>query len=244
MGSESTFERLTNHILESAELVINRMEEGFSILMPEKPPETRDGGATGDGIPYDNTFMDMDEDMMGSPLEGIADGVLKDIMSSNIGPETPMEHLQAFSTAINWTEPFILSLIAFQIVIFLLFLWMSRKGFGMVPRLVLMCSVGLLVRCAEYLNGLAARNWQSFATQNYFDRNGIFIGLFLCGPLLLDCFIMLTLLIREASQLLIDVKRMEITKKKKGGQEKGDKKKGETGKGGKKKRGKKTKKED
>merc|ERR1712087_693465 len=140
----------------------------------------------------------MDEDMMGSPLEGIADGVLKDIMSSNIGPETPMEHLEAFRSAINWKEPFILSLISFQLFMFLLCLWVSRKGFGMVPRLFLMCFVGLLVRCAEFLNGYAARNWQSIATQNYFDRSGIFIGIFLCGPLLLDLFIMLTLSIREA----------------------------------------------
>merc|ERR1712154_165941 len=155
-----------------------------------------------------------DEDMIGSPLEGIADGVLKDIMSSNIGPQTPTEHLSAFSSAITWSEPFILYLIAFQVLMFFLCLWVSRKGCAMVPRLVLMTVVAIVVRSAELLNGYGARNWESFATQNYFDRSGIFIGIFLCGPLLLDCFIVLTLLIREASQLLVEVKKMELKKKK------------------------------
>jgi hypothetical protein len=62
------------------------------------------------------------------------------------------------------------------------------------------------------MNGYAARNWESFATQNYFDRSGIFVGIAFCGPLLLDCFIMLTLLIREASNLLVEVKQMELKK--------------------------------
>jgi len=78
-----------------------------------------------------------------------------------------------------------------------------------------MISIGILVRCAELINGYAARNWESFATQNYFDRGGIFVGIMLCGPLLINCFIMLTMLIREASSLLIEVKRMELKKKSK-----------------------------
>ncbi len=83
----------------------------------------------------------------------------------------------------------------------------------MVPRIAVLMTVGVLVRCSELMNGYAALNWQSFATQNYFDRGGIFVGIFFCAPLLLDCFVMLTLLIREASSLLIEVKRLEMKKK-------------------------------
>ena len=124
-----------------------------------------------------------------------------------------MEHLDAFRSAVTWSEPFIVSLVAFQFLVFLLCLWVSRKGRGMGPRIAVLLTVGILVRCSELMNGYAARNWQSFATQNYFDRGGIFIGIFFCAPLLLDCFIMLTLLIREASSLLIEVKRLEMNKK-------------------------------
>eukprot|EP00547_Thalassionema_nitzschioides_P002876 CAMPEP_0194200522 /NCGR_PEP_ID=MMETSP0156-20130528/1090_1 /TAXON_ID=33649 /ORGANISM="Thalassionema nitzschioides, Strain L26-B" /LENGTH=235 /DNA_ID=CAMNT_0038925529 /DNA_START=90 /DNA_END=797 /DNA_ORIENTATION=- len=227
MASEGAFARLTNQILETADKAANVIDEGLSIMMTGKIKE--DGAPTeepltGD-LPDDDILTEMDEDMMGSPLEGIADGVLKDIMSSNIGPQTPMEHLSAFSSAITWSEPFILYLIAFQVFMFFLCLWVSRKGFAMVPRLVLMSFVAIIVRCAEILNGYGARNWESIATQNYFDRSGIFIGIFFCGPLLLDCFIVLTLLIREASQLLVEVKKMELKKKRDSKEKKGGGKK-------------------
>ena len=83
----------------------------------------------------------------------------------------------------------------------------------MVARIAVLLVVGVLVRCAELLNGYAARNWETFATQNYFDRGGIFIGIFFCGPLLLDSFMMLALMLREASSLLVEVKQMEMKKK-------------------------------
>ena len=83
----------------------------------------------------------------------------------------------------------------------------------MTSRIVILLLVGGLVRCSEQLNGYAARNWETFATQNYFDRSGVFVGIFFCGPLLLDSFMMLILLLREASSLLVEVKRMEIKKK-------------------------------
>ena len=44
----------------------------------------------------------------------------------------------------------------------------------------------------------------------------------LCAPLLLDCFIMLILMIREASQLLIEVKTLELKKKKEREKKKGN----------------------
>eukprot|EP00545_Synedropsis_sp_CCMP1620_P005938 CAMPEP_0119014614 /NCGR_PEP_ID=MMETSP1176-20130426/10051_1 /TAXON_ID=265551 /ORGANISM="Synedropsis recta cf, Strain CCMP1620" /LENGTH=241 /DNA_ID=CAMNT_0006967817 /DNA_START=41 /DNA_END=766 /DNA_ORIENTATION=+ len=218
MSSESTFERLTNNILKSADQIANRIEEGFAILSTGKLPGeegSHQAEQSGDGDPLaddDQIMMEMDEDMIGSPLEGIADSVLSDLMANQSGPQTPMEHFDAFRSAITWKEPFIMYLIAFQVITFAFCLWVSRRGGGMVPRLVVMITIGILVRCAELINGYGARNWESFATQNYFDKSGIFTGLMLCAPLLMDCFIMLTLLIREASNLLIQVKRMEIKK--------------------------------
>jgi TRAP-type uncharacterized transport system fused permease subunit len=124
-----------------------------------------------------------------------------------------MEHLQAFRSAITWSEPFIYSLVAFQVVMFLLCLVVSRKSTGIAPRLTLMVFIGILVRCAEWLNGIGARNWEKYCTQNYFDSKGIFIGIMLCGPLLVDCLIMLMLFVREAGQLLVQVKTTELKKK-------------------------------
>lgn len=126
-----------------------------------------------------------------------------------------MEHFDAFRAAINWTEPFILYLMAFHIIVFVLCMWASRPSRSLVPRVGIMISVGILVRSAERLNTYAAQNWEDFSTQNYFDSKGVFMGIFLCGPLLVDSFLMLVIYLREASQLLVQVKTEELKRKQK-----------------------------
>lgn len=86
MASEGTLERLVNHILESAEQIATRFEEGLSVVMTGKlPGEASEQSSTKDSFrDTDDILMDIDEDMMGSPLEGIADGVLGDIMSKQV----------------------------------------------------------------------------------------------------------------------------------------------------------------
>jgi len=125
-----------------------------------------------------------------------------------------MEHFHAFRHAITWSEPFILSLVAFQICMLLICIRVSRRGCGVVPRIVVMALIAAIVRSAEHLNRHAARNWETIATQNYFDQRGIFTSIMLCAPLLFDCFVMLVLFLREASQLLVQVKTAEMKKKK------------------------------
>ena len=61
---------------------------------------------------------------------------------------------------------------------------------------------------------MGGEHWESFATQDYFDKRGYFIGIMLCGPLLLDVLMMLLFFMREASLLLVQVKRTEIQRKK------------------------------
>lgn len=41
------------------------------------------------------------------------------------------------------------------------------------------------VYAAEYINDLGARHWREFATQNYFDRTGVFISLMFSLPIIL-----------------------------------------------------------
>lgn len=153
--------------------------------------------------------------MDSSPLKGIADSVLGDIVGGQIGPQTPWEHFQAFRSAINWSEPFILGVVAFHIVMFLICLYISRTDRGLLPRVSALLVIGVLVRSAEWLNTVAAEHWESFATQDYFDSRGIFISIFLSGPLLLDSLMMLFMFVSEAGQLLVEVKRRELKDKRK-----------------------------
>lgn len=126
-----------------------------------------------------------------------------------MGPQTPMEHIQAFSAAITWNEPFIKCLVAFQLLVVISAIILTRRG-GLYSRMGFMVFIGIIVRLAERLNVIGANRWRDFATQNYFDRNGIFMGIMICAPLLVVCFWMLFSMIREASNLLVDVKKMKM----------------------------------
>lgn len=257
------FTKVANDVLQASEDIVNRMEEGISVLMTgEIPKQQNDAGKPpqeSSSIPFDyEEDIDIDnlseeeiqriltEEMMeNSPLEGIADSVIGDIVAGQVrtihttremddtleplilltfslyyffftqlGPSTPMEHFHAFRSAITWSETFILSLVAFQIVMFFLVLWVSRKDRSLTARIGVMMFIGALVRSAEWLNSLGGRNWERFSTQNYFDKKGIFVGIMLCGPLLVDCLIMLLMFVKEAGQLLIEVKKEQLTRKK------------------------------
>jgi hypothetical protein len=98
---------------------------------------------------------------------------------------------------------------------FLLSLYVSRKDGPLTPRVGILLFIGIVVRCAEQFNALGAQHWKMFATQDYFDSRGIFVGIMLCGPLLLDCLLMLFRFLREASTLLVQVKKEELRHKKK-----------------------------
>lgn len=125
-----------------------------------------------------------------------------------MGPQTTKEHIQAFTAAITWKEPFIQLLLAFHVFIIITAITLSRRG-GIYARMGFMIFVGVIVRLAEYLNIMGNARWNEFATQNYFDRSGIFMGIMVCAPLLLVCLFMLISMIREASNLLGDVTQMK-----------------------------------
>ena len=126
-----------------------------------------------------------------------------------MGPQTAKEHIQAFAAAITWNEPFIQCIVAFHVLVITAAIILTRKG-GVYSRMGLMVFVGILIRLAEWLNDIGARRWREFATQNYFDKSGIFMGIMLCAPLLLVCLALLLSMTWEAKNLLVDVKAMKV----------------------------------
>ena len=128
---------------------------------------------------------------------------------NKVGPQTTKEHIQAFTAAITWKEPFIQSLLAFHVLIIIAAVYLCRKGKGIYIRMGFMVFVGIIIRLAEYLNSLGNQRWREFATQNYFDKGGIFMGIMVCAPLLVVVLVMLIVLVREASNLLGDVTQMK-----------------------------------
>ncbi|KAL7435294.1 hypothetical protein ACHAXM_004626 [Skeletonema potamos] len=197
------------------EKVVQVLEEGYQIL---SGAATQMGEASSNIQTTNSAAADFDgdedidlEDMgeYGSPLMGMADSVMSDIMSYQVGPQTPVEQIQAFKAAITWSEPFIQCLLAFHAVVIIAAIALTKKG-GIYTRMGFMIFLAIIVRLAERLNIMGNSRWKEFATQNYFDRSGIFMGIMLCAPILCVCFVMLFAMLREANNLLVDVKSMKI----------------------------------
>ena len=90
--SESYFAKLANEILDASEKLTNRFEEGLNILLGELDNSKSSSGGGGDipspeGNNADNEFEGWnDEEEMDdpSPLVGIAESVMGDIMASQV----------------------------------------------------------------------------------------------------------------------------------------------------------------
>lgn len=90
--------------------------------------------------------------------------------------------------AVDWQEPLIVGAIIFHALLFLA-VFLARK------RLAFQCGLFVviiaLLAVTEPLNKWAQSNWKLFATQNYFDPRGVFMGIFYAGPLLAAGFFQL-----------------------------------------------------
>jgi wobble nucleotide-excising tRNase len=93
-GFESYFARVANDILQSADQIVTRMEEGISVLMTGELPKTVDDIPPAEN---NNNNFDFDSDdaddidnfdtsgiLDGSPLQGMAEQVLDGIMRSQV----------------------------------------------------------------------------------------------------------------------------------------------------------------
>ncbi len=119
---------------------------------------------------------------LGELIHSIEDTVKNLMKESYKAPKDLYEHWQAFSSAVNWNEDFLKYLLAFHLTLFL-FVAISRRNTDIQG--VLFIVVAGLVFLAEQLNAWCGDNWRYFSTQNYFDKAGLFIGIFYAAPLLI-----------------------------------------------------------
>ena len=105
---------------------------------------------------------------------------------------------------------------------FVLTLYVSRYNSNLAPRLTMMIVIAIIVRTSEYINVYGSHHWKEFGiTQNYFDPKGFFMTIMICSPLLFYSFIMLCFFLKEASTLLIQVKKVQLQKQHRQKQQKG-----------------------
>lgn len=122
------------------------------------------------------------------PMEGIgpvdlmykgADSILR-AFEGNM----PLDAVHDFFESVTWREPFILGLLAAQVCIWL-FAFVTRKGdFAPLLTMAALCATCLN---ANRLNNLGREHWPKFATQNYFDKGGMFMLIFVLVPFVVLC---------------------------------------------------------
>eukprot|EP00039_Didymoeca_costata_P005724 m.83948 g.83948 ORF g.83948 m.83948 type:complete len:163 (-) comp12946_c0_seq5:1073-1561(-) len=123
---------------------------------------------------------------------------------------TGLQFWSLFVESVNWKEPWILALVTFHITCtFLICVSRSRPNLQM----VLFFTMAGLGFAAEYINEIAALNWQKFSEQQYFDHGGFFVAVMLCFPILINLVILTIIWLCTASEMLIAVKRAELKRK-------------------------------
>jgi len=216
----SLLEKLSDFVIETSEQAVKVFEEGTSLFLQGDGIEDT-SSITND---HDHAYTYSDtintdsppspDDLLNfeSPLNGIADGVLGDIFQKQTMPQSTWENVQAFRSAILWSEPFILSLLAFHVLVIFAMFYAVRRG-GIRSQFAVLGSIFAIVRMAERLNLLGSQHWERIATQDYFDSSGVFVSLMVCAPLLVISMVMLVCFVKEAGGLLIEVKTHELKAK-------------------------------
>lgn len=115
-----------------------------------------------------------------------------------------------FLMSIQWSEPWLIGLLAFHAVSFGMTLLTCRfYRLQIIQFLVMVC----MVYSAEYLNELAAMNWRSFSKFQYFDSKGMFISLVYSIPLLLNTIIIVALWVYRTFSTMTELKTLQLRRK-------------------------------
>lgn len=88
----SVFQKLSDFVVETSEQALKIFEEGSAILMSGDSPNNNDGGSTGgfngktDAQDNSNFIDELPDDYLesDSPLNGLAENVLSDIMKNQV----------------------------------------------------------------------------------------------------------------------------------------------------------------
>ncbi|GFS77575.1 transmembrane protein 18 [Nephila pilipes] len=112
-----------------------------------------------------------------------------------------------FLRGIDWTEPWLIGLLTFHVVIMTVTIITRHHGNfqGVLFFLLLM-----LVLFAKSINELGASHWEYFSRQQYFDSHGMFISIVFSSPILLNCLIMVGHWLWLSGSMTIKIKQAQL----------------------------------
>ncbi|WVZ98677.1 hypothetical protein U9M48_044083 [Paspalum notatum var. saurae] len=117
------------------------------------------------------------------------------------------DNLRAFVRAIDWTEPWLMCLMAFHVVLLLTAVGFRRNA-NLQLFLLFLAYSGVYL--AEKMNKYLEEHWKSFASRNYFDRSGVFISVVWSGPLIFISVVSVVCSLIALCQLMVKWKRAEL----------------------------------
>lgn len=123
-----------------------------------------------------------------------------------------IDGLITYLQSIDWTEPWFSGLAAFHVTCAILTVLTRKTG---VLQSIYFATLMILVFCAEYINEWAAKNWNLFAKQQYFDSNGFFISVVFSVPVLINCLVIVVSWLWDVGMLISNVKQMKIRQRSK-----------------------------
>lgn len=129
-----------------------------------------------------------------------------------IARTVPLLYISIFNDEVATKDPFLLSLIAFHIILTSTILLLRRNDTMLIAVATLLIGGAFLLLP---LNNLAIKNWTLFARRNYFDTYGLFAFAVWSVPLIINAFIAIVLIclniVRTSSDALMPTESSEDT---------------------------------
>lgn len=151
--------------------------------------------------------MEQIQSAMEAHMDQMADLVQKFSADFRSGLGPALDNLIGFFHAIHWKEPWLIGLMGVHFVLLIIAIT-TRKNLNFQMLLFLTALAGVYL--AERFNSLLGQNWKSFAGQNYFDSNGVFLSVLWSGPLLVIAIIILINTLFSLCHLIVKWKRAEL----------------------------------
>ncbi|KAL7314214.1 hypothetical protein PS15m_005816 [Mucor circinelloides] len=115
-----------------------------------------------------------------------------------------------FFNAVDWTQPWLMSVLAFHVVCFVVTIGLRNKHDALSIYFFVLLGLAALT---QPLNHLGIKHWKSFANEPYFDASGIFIVSVYSFPLIFNGFVTLIFILKATISVLINTKRAQLKQK-------------------------------